>query len=72
MSAGITLVEAQAQLDAYKKASLAVANNQSYTIGSITFTRANLSDINKAITYWSKMVADLSGGNRPRSFPVVF
>ena len=47
--AGITLAYAQEQLDLYLAAERAVLNNQSYSIGDRTLTRANLVDIQKGI-----------------------
>ena len=44
---GITLEIAEKHLDAWLEAELAVTTNQSYTIGSRTLTRANLSEIRK-------------------------
>lgn len=58
--AGITLTQAQAQLDAYLAASLAVTKNQAYSIGSESFTRADLGKIQAAIIYWQNMVMRLS------------
>jgi hypothetical protein len=60
--AGITLAQAQAQLDAWLAASLAVAGNQSYTIGMRTLTRANAKEIQGLISYWRQQVAALSRG----------
>jgi len=56
----LTLTEAQAQLDAWEAASLAVASNQSYTIKDRSLTRADASDILAMINYWSGMVARLT------------
>lgn len=58
--AGITLADAQAQLDAWLAASLAVANNQSYTIGDRTLTRANAAWIQSQIAFWEGRVQSLS------------
>lgn len=61
--AGITLTQAQAQLDAYVAASLAIAGGgQSYSINGRSFTRANLGEINKQITFWDMQVKRLAGG----------
>lgn len=51
---GITLEIAEKHLDAWLEAELAVTTNQSYTIGSRTLTRANLSKIRKQIEYWQE------------------
>lgn len=60
--AGISLVQAQAQLNAWIAASLAVAGNQSYTIGMRTLTRANAKEITGLISYWERRVQQLSRG----------
>jgi len=57
---GITLAQAQAQLDAWLAASLAVANNQSYSIAGRSLTRANASDISDQVDKWQMMVNKLS------------
>ena len=49
--AGITLETAKRHLDAWLEAELAVTNAQSYTIGSRTMTKANLTEIRKSIEY---------------------
>lgn len=70
---GITLEQAQANLDAWLQCSAAVASNQSYTIqvdGSTrTLTRANAAEVAKMIDYWQGKVraiaaAVASGGRR--------
>ena len=50
--AGITLKIAQKHLNAWLEAELAVTTNQSYTIGSRSLTRADLSDIREQIVCW--------------------
>lgn len=64
----ISLAQAQAQLDAWLAASIAVARNQSYTIGDRTLTRANAKEIQSMITYWEARVnkASAPSGNRVR------
>lgn len=68
--AGITLVQAQAQLDAWIAASLAVASSQSYSIGGRSLSRANASEINDQIVFWENKVklltASLGGRRRTR------
>jgi len=56
---GITKADAQRHLDAWMEAELAVTNAQSYTIGSRTLTKANLTEIRNAIDYWRGKVAEL-------------
>jgi hypothetical protein len=61
--AGITLAQAQAQLDALLAASLAVANNQSYEMpDGRTLTRMNAAWIDDRITFWNGMVKQLTPG----------
>ena len=54
--AGITLETAQKHLDAWLEAEMQVTNAQSYTIGSRTLTKANLTEIRNAIEYWQQKV----------------
>lgn len=62
--AGITLAQAQAQLDAWLAASTNVATSQSYTIdtgnGSRTLTRADAAEIRSQIKFWDGQVKRLS------------
>lgn len=70
--AGITLAQAQAQLDQWLKASTAVATSQSYEIdtgnGGRKLTRADAMEIRQQITFWEQRVKALtpigSGGRR--------
>ena len=57
--AGITLEIAQKHLDAWLEAEMQVTNAQSYTIGSRTLTKANLTEIRNAIEYWQQKVTIL-------------
>lgn len=57
--AGITLETAQKHLDIWMEAEMTVATGQSYTIGSRTLTRANLTEIRNAIEYWNGKVHNL-------------
>lgn len=57
-----TLADAQAHLDAWLAADLAVASGQAYTIGSRSLTRANSAEIAKQIAYWSAEVTRLEAG----------
>jgi phage FluMu protein gp41 len=65
--AGITLTQAQAQLDAYLEAEKAVLSNQAYEIAGRKLTRADLSSIQAGIKAWNARVIDLSGAARGRS-----
>lgn len=68
--AGITLEIAQQRLDDWIAADAAVAQNQSYTIGGRSLTRAHASEIRQNIDYWERKVNNLSrsksGGARVR------
>lgn len=66
---GITLETAKKHLDMWLEAEAAVANGQSYSIGSRTLTRANLSEIRSTIDYWNNKVAELENisNNRGRN-----
>lgn len=72
--AGITLKTAKEHLDVWLEAEAAVANAQSYTIGSRSMTKANLGEIRKQIEYWQGKVTALEniakngGRNRVRRF----
>jgi len=61
---GISLAQAQAQLDAWLAASLAVAQNQSYTIQGRSFTKADAGEIRRQIDYWEARVVKSSNGTR--------
>lgn len=73
--AGITLAVAKKHLDAWLTAELEVTTHQSYTIGSRSLTKANLSEIRKQIEYWENQVARLENiekrGGRNRVFRAV-
>lgn len=62
--AGITLTQAQAQLDAYLAASLAVAKGQSYSIDGRAVTKADARVIRENITHWSGEVKRLTPGRK--------
>jgi len=59
MSEGITMEVAKQHLNVWLEAEMAVATGQSYTIGSRSLTRANLTEIRNAITYWKNWVDKL-------------
>lgn len=67
--AGLTLEQAQTQLDAYLAAETAVLTGQSYEIAGRKLTRANLDIIQKGIETWNTRVIHLSAkaGNRSRA-----
>lgn len=58
--AGITLEQAQAQLDKYLAAETAVLNGQEYEIAGRRLRRANLADIQAGIKLWNDRVTQLS------------
>lgn len=61
--AGITLVQAQAQLTAWLTASTVVATGQSYSIGERSLTRANANEIRKNIIFWQNRVTALTNAS---------
>lgn len=65
--AGITLIQAQAQLDAYLAAETAVLSGQKYEIAGRMMQRAQLSEIQQGITLWNSRVVMLTGQQRGRS-----
>ena len=73
--AGVTLEIAKKHLDAWITAELEVTTHQSYTIGSRSLTKANLSEIRKQIQFWENEVARLENiskrGGRNRVFRAV-
>lgn len=72
---GITLDMAQEHLEQWLEAELVLTTSQSYTLGTKTLTRANLSSIRQEIEYWRGMVAKLesqqSNGGRNRMMRIV-
>lgn len=71
---GITLEQAQAQLNAYLAAESAVLASQSYEIAGRKLTRANLSEIQAGINIWDARVKKLDrsarGSSRARTIIV--
>jgi hypothetical protein len=65
--AGITLAQAQAQLDAYLAAETAVLGGQAYEIAGRRLTRADLQSIQLGIDSWNRRVASLSGSATGRT-----
>lgn len=65
--AGITLAAAQASLDAWLAADLAVASRQSYSINGRSLTAADAGQITEKIRYWQGQVTRLSQSGRRRS-----
>jgi len=79
MASGISVKMAKAHLDLWYTAEEKVMAGQSYQIGTRSLTRADLSDILKAIDYWSDKLAEAEqaeaaasmGGGRNRVYRVV-
>ena len=75
MANGISLEIEKKHLDAWLTAELEVTTHQSYTIGSRSLTKANLSEIRQQIEYWRNQVARLENiekrGGRNRVFRAV-
>ncbi len=71
--AGITLAQAQAQLDTYLAAETAVLGSQQYEIAGRKMTRADLSAIQHGISLWNNRVTALTnkGLGRSRSRTIV-
>lgn len=71
--AGITLAQAQAQLNAYLAAETAVLSGQKYEIAGRMLMRANLLEIQGGITLWNSRVVNLArlGNGRSRARTVV-
>lgn len=55
----VRLNVAKKHLDAWLTAELEVTSHQSYSIGSRSLTKANLSEIRKQIIFWQNEVARL-------------
>lgn len=56
----VSISDAQAHLDAWMAADLALSTGQSYSIGTRTLTRNNAEEVRKQITYWSRVVNTLN------------
>ena len=71
--AGITLAQAQTQLNAYMAAETAVLSGQKYEIAGRMLMRANLAEIQSGISTWNLRVIMLTnqGAGRSRARTVV-
>ena len=58
----ITLVIAQAHLDAWLAADIATAGGQSYKIGERALTRADAAEIRENIVFWQGQADALAAG----------
>jgi len=72
MMSAITLQDAKQMLQKYIAAEQAVLKNQSYTIGTRTFTRANLTSIRNGRIEWQNIVKQLSGQGGMKVRRIVF
>ncbi len=60
MATGISLDQAQTQLNAWLQADAKVATGQSYEIAGRRLTRADAGEITRKIEYWNSKVIALS------------
>jgi hypothetical protein len=65
--AGITLTQAQTQLNAYLAAETAVLSGQRYEIAGRMLMRANLAEIQAGILTWNNQVVTLTNQANGRS-----
>ena len=65
--AGITLTQAQTQLNAYLAAEIAVLAGQSYEIAGRKLSRADLEFVQKGIETWNARVINLTNISTGRS-----
>lgn len=68
----VTSAQAQEMVAKYIAAEQAVLKNQSYTIGTRTYTRANLTSIRNGRKEWQKVVDQLAGRGSMRVRRVMF
>lgn len=69
---GLTTAQIQTRLDNYLAAEEKILQNQSYTIGNRTYTRANLRWIQDQITQLNSMLSASSGNGTIRVRRVIF
>lgn len=60
------LATARKHLEAWLTAELEVTTHQSYTIGSRSLTKANLSEIRKQIEFWQNEISKLENLEKRR------
>lgn len=58
--AGLTLAQAQAQLDTWIAASTAVASGQSYSIAGRSLSRVDAGEIQRQIVFWDSKVKEMT------------
>ena len=64
---GITVEIAREKLNTWLEAEEALATSQSYTMGTMSLTRADLKQVRENITYWNDMVTKLEGAGKGRN-----
>lgn len=70
---GITVETAREKLNTWLEAEEALATSQSYTMGTMSLTRADLKQVRENITYWNDMVTKLErAGKDATAFIAVF
>ena len=67
MANGISLEIAKKHLNAWLTAELEVTTHQSYTIGSRSLTKANLSEIRQPVSYTHLVPGSVQAYNGPRA-----
>lgn len=69
---GITIEIAREHLNTWLDAEAALATSQSYTIGTMSLTRADLKNVREQIKYWNDMVTKLERpGGRGRVYRAI-
>jgi hypothetical protein len=64
---GITVEIAREKLNTWLEAEEALATSQSYTMGTMSLTRADLKQVRENITYWNDMVTKLDRTGKGRN-----
>lgn len=64
---GITVEIAREKLNTWLEAEEALATSQSYTMGTMSLTRADLKQVRENITYWNDMVTKLERAGKERN-----
>ena len=64
---GITVEIAREKLNTWLEAEEALATSQSYTMGTMSLTRADLKQVRENITYWNDMVTKLERAEKGRN-----
>ncbi len=68
----ISLDTAKKKLETWLEAEEALSSSQSYTVGTLTLTRADLGQVRKNIEFWEKKVTELERrGGRNRIYNVI-